>query len=684
MRLLLFKECSYSIEALSANCFALWCYFVEIDNIDGFENVLVNYCEKYGELIFAQDRSGRKAVDIAAAANKKAIQSLLLWFGKYRITESRPEHQSATCFVYKAVDEFSLDENGHPKGVALKLMKIKSQYLREIQARKADFDPRYVINIIDTYSSLSNCPDDLTELLGEVTGGVLSKQQAEKLFCAVMPLANRNLFVAMKQEHFAGVDQEQVRHTFTELCRSVQHMHERGVIHADIKPLNVMRLEGTWRLIDLDASCRIGIDPVGSKSSSAFVPPEAVYRNDRLDIVGVRSEQLREKLAQEFNESVELVIASPSFDVWSLGCILFQLCHKQVLPLFYGGGDDNLSTRRDDSLSLWTLAEYSDTVLTGKLDEIFDPLAANLISQMLTRDANRRPTLERVLVHPFLSQKQVARLLGEKPQFDVFISYRVASDARHTEYLYHRLMAEGFKVWWDKECLAPGVPWEEGFCQGLVNSRSFICIVSKEAINHPKKSWNDFGALTQSSNCDNVLLEHRLALELRSLGYIEKIYPLMIGDADTDSVTPSPTYSNFFATGGKPQAPDFFVESVERKLEEHMDMQALGKPIEKNKTVKAVLEDILACQGTLVQGNGNDAFNEAVEAIRIMLTKAPEAVDIPVTVSDVTMESLKQRNTSLVEENLEMKNTIASLVVENAALKCHLELLKGAKVDQDA
>jgi serine/threonine protein kinase len=665
----------YSLNALSSHGFALWSYFVEIDDIEGFESVLAGYCEQYAELIYAHDRRGRRVVDIAAHANKKAIQSFFLWFGKYRITEFRPEHQSSTCFVYKAVDEFDLDENGHPRGVALKLMKIKSQFLREIHARESNFDPKYIINVLEIHPSLSGLdsyPDDLTEALGEVTAGILSKQQAEKLFCVIMPLANRNLFVAMKQERFAGVDQEQVRHTFTQLCRCVQHMHERGVIHADIKPLNVMRLEGSWRLIDLDAACRIGIDPVGSKSSSAFIPPEAVYTNSRLGIIGVRSERFRDMLAEELDESVDLVTASPAFDIWSLGCILFQLCHKQVLPLFQGGCDDNLSTRENDSPNLWSLAGYSDALLRKKLDDIFDPSAANLISQMLAKDAVRRPTIERVLIHPFLSQKPVARLLGEKPQFDIFISYRVASDARHTEYLYNRLTAKGFKVWWDKVCLAPGVPWEEGFCQGLVNSRSFVCIVSKGAINHPDKPWNNFGALTQSSSCDNVLLEHRLALELRLLGYIEKIYPVMIGEAETDSVTPSLAYSNFFAAGGKPQAPDLFVDSVERKLEEHMEMQALGKPVEKNKTVKAVLEEILACQGKLIQGDGNEAFNEAIEAIRTMLIEAPQAhhsnEDDVVSV-DVIVESFKQRNSALLAEVRDLKQQTEKQKQQTEGLK---------------
>ena len=32
----------------------------------------------------------------------------------------------------------------------------------------------------------------------------------------------------------------------------------------------------------------------------------------------------------------DLLVAQPSFDVWSLGCILYQMCSPDVRPLFQG------------------------------------------------------------------------------------------------------------------------------------------------------------------------------------------------------------------------------------------------------------------------------------------------------------------------------------------------------------
>ena len=65
------------------------------------------------------------------------------------------------------------------------------------------------------------------------------------------------------------------------------------------------------------------------------------------------------------------------------------------------------------------------------------------------------------------------------------------------------------QVWWDRKCLAPGVPWKEGFCNGLVNSRTFVCLLSRNAINHPTSARQSFPMLTEASACDNVLLEYR-------------------------------------------------------------------------------------------------------------------------------------------------------------------------------
>jgi serine/threonine protein kinase len=52
----------------------------------------------------------------------------------------------------------------------------------------------------------------------------------------------------------------QIKNIMTQLCLAVDHIHQNGIIHADIKPLNIMRSNANIVLIDLDASSKIDDD----------------------------------------------------------------------------------------------------------------------------------------------------------------------------------------------------------------------------------------------------------------------------------------------------------------------------------------------------------------------------------------------------------------------------------------
>jgi serine/threonine protein kinase len=377
---------------------------------------------------------------------------------------------------------------------------------------------------------LSSLPESIELQVAKLISG-LSKEDAEKLYLIAMPLQDRNLFVAMKQERFAGRDHETIKHVIKSIIFSLMHMHEKGrVLHGDVKPLNIMRKNSMWGMIDLDAAAKIGEDSVGLKSSSAYVPPEGVYVNDERTVATVRSP----KSLEAYGDDCELLIASESYDVWSVGCIFYQLVNTKVVPLWQCDQDDNLSNEQPHAGSsvdsLYELHDFTDELKLRKLSIIEDPLARNLAAQMLTKDPTKRPSFSRVLAHPYLSGREVVRLAGDTPKNRFFLSYRVASDSVHVELLFNHLTDRGQTVWWDKKCLEKGKNWEQGFCEGLLDSRAFVCIMSKEAINHPDKDWQNFGNLSESSNCDNVFLEYRLALELKKLGLLDFIFPIFVGN----------------------------------------------------------------------------------------------------------------------------------------------------------
>jgi len=180
--------------------------------------------------------------------------------------------------------------------------------------------------------------------------------------------------------------------------------------------------------------------------------------------------------------------------------------------------------------------------------------------------------------------------------------------------IYDNLTASGLKVWWDKKCLQPGQSWEVGFCQGLVDSSSIVCIISRGGMKNPDVKWMNWENLQSDSRCDNVLLEWRLALELKERGMIQAIFPVMVGDVDRNG-----KFSNFFKSGCKPEAPIVTVDMVETKLREHLDRECLGYPYKDRDTVQSVLNDVLANQGKFVEGEYSDAIEAVCFSIKGMI-----------------------------------------------------------------
>jgi len=236
----------------------------------------------------------------------------------------------------------------------------------------------------------------------------------------------------------------------------------RFLLYSDIKPKNIMRKTAHYMLIDLDASAAIATGLSGAKYSSAYLPPElialgddGVYRVKTFEEVTTNG-QRKIVAAIGSNGQLDLVAAHPAHDAWSYGIVMFELVSGR--KMFHCNFDDNIF----DTEQYHLLFNFTDEFKNKQLGSIADNAARNLLSQLLSKNPLQRPSMLRILNHPFLTGKAAARMIGEPPEFDVFLSYRVASDSAHVEIVYKLLSAAGVKVWWDKECLEPGVPWEEG------------------------------------------------------------------------------------------------------------------------------------------------------------------------------------------------------------------------------
>jgi TIR domain/Protein kinase domain len=379
-----------------------------------------------------------------------------------------------------------------------------------------------------------------------------------------------------------------------------------------------MRMGAHLALIDLDAAVPIN-NFLGIKFSSAYLPPEMIYQvklNTDTETFGVKRYSADAVKAEMYDP----VIALPSHDSWSLGIVLYHLMSGQ--SLFHGDVHDNIA-----GTDIKDLYECAPDFIQRRLEGVSNTTGRNLIAQLLHKDPTMRLSATNAKYHPFLTGRAASRMVGQSADYDVFISYRVASDSEYAKQCYTQLTDAGLRVWWDKVCLKPGISWEDGFMDGLLRSRIFLPLLSREGINHPAIPWQNFSKLTSDSRCDNVLLEYRLSLELLARGLLDAVYPVMIGKVENQQDNPIPELvCNYWATECHPdlsQVSSVVVHSVEDKLVEHLHRQGLGTPLADKMTVKAIVDKLTLNQGYIANGPKHRIFEQPEADVKQMITRRP-------------------------------------------------------------
>ena len=228
-------------------------------------------------------------------------------------------HRSATCVVADAVEVTA------SKPVAIKRMRHRDQFERELRMRYGGGrDVSACIIGVDAWHVPATQRADFvfegrqpepapTDLVGDV----------EYPYVAVMPRGERSLFHAMASERIAGINVAAVAHLMRRMVLRVQQLHAQGLAHGNLKPRNLLRVAsdefgalGDVMICDMDAAVPLGSPrPLDLKTSTGYCPPELQVRL----CAGGGAAWLPE------------LIVCPSFDVWGIGVILFELATGRTL-----------------------------------------------------------------------------------------------------------------------------------------------------------------------------------------------------------------------------------------------------------------------------------------------------------------------------------------------------------------
>ncbi|GAB5496445.1 MAG: hypothetical protein Phyf2KO_15250 [Phycisphaerales bacterium] len=178
------------------------------------------------------------------------------------------------------------------------------------------------------------------------------------------------LFLVMELVDGKSMDDEDVKprtfeqacHVFRQAGQAMHHMHEKGFVHADFKPHNlIVDNNNVAKIIDLGQSCPIGTIKKRIQGTPDYIAPEQVHRRE----------------------------ITPKTDVYNLGASMYWVLTRKKVPTALGK-EGSLMGRVDDSL-------LEKPKPANEINERIPPKLSELIMQCLEVDPDQRPDMNQVI-----------------------------------------------------------------------------------------------------------------------------------------------------------------------------------------------------------------------------------------------------------------------------------------------
>ncbi|MDX9910656.1 MAG: serine/threonine-protein kinase [Phycisphaerales bacterium] len=130
---------------------------------------------------------------------------------------------------------------------------------------------------------------------------------------------------------------------FIKTAEGLAHMHERGYVHADMKPNNIIVSDdGRVKIIDLGQSCKVGTVKPRIQGTPDYIAPEQVHRRP----------------------------ITPRTDIYNLGATMYWILTRKYIPTALAKGDSLVGSIDDKLLEKPTPVIDLNPKVHPKLSEL--------------------------------------------------------------------------------------------------------------------------------------------------------------------------------------------------------------------------------------------------------------------------------------------------------------------------
>lgn len=274
--------------------------------------------------------------------------------------------------------------------------------LKQVSIRAHDAETRAsFVNEITLLEKLRGHPQIINLIASDMT---------EKSLQMVLELGEVDLNVLLCGHLAKPISMNFIRYIFEQMLEAVQVIHNEEVVHTDLKPANFVLVKGCLKLIDFGISKAIANDTTNigrdqQVGTANYMPPEALLDSG----MGDGGKRL-------------MKLGKPS-DVWSLGCILYQMVYSYTPFSIYKDISRKIINIQNPShvIHFPDMAIPLDAkgVEKGHLAVRVGDDLKEAMRSCLRWDPKKRAKIPELLKGEFLRGKEVVPVVKTTPTFEV-------------------------------------------------------------------------------------------------------------------------------------------------------------------------------------------------------------------------------------------------------------------------